>query len=143
MTATKENLGPNRVRLEIEVPAARFQQSIDRVYRKSRGEFTIPGFRKGKAPRAVIESHYGPGVFYNQAFDDLFPSVYSEAITQTEVVPVGRPENLTFKEVDGSKGILFSVEVYTVPEVKLGNYRGLKATRLHHAVSDKAVDEEI
>ncbi|MBD5560914.1 MAG: trigger factor [Clostridia bacterium] len=143
MTATKEDLGSNRVRLEIDVPAARFQESIDKVYRSSRGEFTIPGFRKGKAPRAVIESHYGPGTFYNRAFDDLFPEVYSSAVSEVGVVPVGPPENLKFLEVDGSKGIRFTVEFYVVPEVTLGNYEGLKATRHHHTVSEAEIDERL
>lgn len=143
MTASKEKLGSNRVRLEVEVPAARFQESIERAYRNSRGEFTIPGFRKGKAPRAVIESHYGPGIFYNKAFDDLFPEVYSQAVQEVEVVPVGPPENLTFLEVDGSKGIRFSVELYTMPEVTLGNYRNLEARRLHHTVSESEIDDQL
>lgn len=143
MTATKENLGSNKVRLSVSVPAGRFQESIDKVYRNSRGEFTIPGFRKGKAPRAVIESHYGPATFYSRAFDDLFPVVYSEAVNEAEIVPVGLPENLVMKEMDGRKGIRFTVDVYTVPEVKLGRYEGLQATRLLHKVSEEDIDRQV
>lgn len=143
MTASKEKLGSNRVRVEVDVPAARFQDSINRVYRSSRGEFNIPGFRKGKAPRAVIESHYGPGIFYNKAFDDMFPEVYAQTLKELDVVPVGPPENLTFLEVDGTKGIRFSFEVYTLPEVVLGNYEGLAVTRRHHTITDAEIDDQL
>lgn len=143
MTAKIDKLGPNQVRLEIQVPAARFHEGIERAYRKSRGEFTVPGFRKGKVPRAVIESHYGPGVFYNKAFDELFPDVYSEAVAEANVAPVGPPENLQFLEVERNTGIRFTVDVYVVPEVLLGEYEGVRATRRHRTVTDEEVQKQL
>ena len=143
MPATVEKLGPNRVRLEVDVPRDRFQESIEKVYRDSRSHFMIDGFRRGKAPRAVIESHYGPGVFFQDAFDDLFPDVYRDAVMENDLVPVGPPENLQYLEVDGDKGVRFTVEVSTFPEVRLGNYTGLKAKRAHHTVTDEEVAAQL
>lgn len=140
MPATVEKLGPNRVRLEVDVPRDRFQESIEKVYRGARSQFAIDGFRRGKAPRAVIESRYGPGVFFQDAFDDLFPDVYSEALKDNDIVPVGPPENLQYLEVNSNTGVRFTVDVTTFPEVTLGDIQGLHAERIRHIVTDDEVD---
>ena len=142
MKSTMEKLSSNKVRLDFVVEAARFEEAMEKAYRKNRSRLNIPGFRKGKAPRKVIEMQFGEGVFYEDAIDELFPSVYSEAIKEHGVEPVDRPE-FNLKTIGSGKDLEFSVEVFVKPDVTLGQYKGVAVHKNHTEVTEDDVKAEI
>ena len=142
MKSTMEKLSSNKVRLDFVVEAARFEEAMEKAYRKNRSRLNIPGFRKGKAPRKVIEMQFGEGVFYEDAIDELFPSVYSEAIKEHGVEPVDRPE-FELKTIGSGKDLEFSVEVFVKPDVTLGQYKGVAVHKNHTEVTEDDVKAEI
>ena len=142
MKSTMEKLSSNKVRLDFVVEAARFDEAMEKAYRKNRSRLNIPGFRKGKAPRKVIEMQFGEGVFYEDAIDELFPSVYSEAIKEHGVEPVDRPE-FNLKTIGSGKDLEFSVEVFVKPDVTLGQYKGVAVHKNHTEVTEDDVKAEI
>ena len=122
--------------------AARFDEAMEKAYRKNRSRINVPGFRKGKAPRKVIEMQFGEGVFYEDAIDELFPSVYSEAIKEHGIEPVDRPE-FDLKTIGSGKDLEFSVEVFVKPDVTLGQYKGVAVHKNHTEVTEDDVKAEI
>ncbi|MDL2237333.1 trigger factor [Christensenellaceae bacterium OttesenSCG-928-K19] len=143
MAAKLEKLDGNRAKLEINVSPKDFEAGIDKVYQKQKGKFNIPGFRKGKAPRVIIENHYGPQIFFEDAFEEIFPEVYRAAIDEHALEVVSRPENVEIQTINLKEGILFSAEVVLKPEVKLGKYDGIKVKKLVKTTSAKDVEAEI
>ncbi|MGM9619608.1 MAG: trigger factor [Oscillospiraceae bacterium] len=122
-----EKLEKNQVALTVEVSAEEFEAAIERAYKKLRGKMNIPGFRPGKAPRAMIEKLYGAEIFYDEAVEQSFPAAYMQAIAEADVKAVGQP---TVEMVEISKnGYTFKATVYVYPEVKLGQYKGLTAVK--------------
>lgn len=142
MSSTFEKLTSNKVKLSFVVSAEDFDKALATAYSKSVKRFNIPGFRRGKAPRHVIEMHYGPSVFFEDAFDELFPVVYSEAIKEHNVEPVDRPE-LDVTQIEKGKDLIFSVEVFVRPDVVLGDYKSLEAKKVVDEVTDDDVSAEI
>ncbi len=142
MEHTVEKLSSNKVKISFKVPAASFEEALQKAYLKMRGRIAVPGFRKGKAPRKLIERMYGDMVFYDDALEIIFPEVYMEAIVKSELQPVGRPE-LDVEEMEAGKDLAFSCEVFVQPEVKLGEYKGVEVTRKMRAVSQDQVDARI
>ena len=142
MKSTMEKLSSNKVKLDFVVEAARFDEAMEKAYRKNRSRINVPGFRKGKAPRKVIEMQFGEGVFYEDAIDELFPSVYSEAIKEHGVEPVDRPE-FDLKTIGSGKDLEFSVEVFVKPDVTLGQYKGVAVHKNHTEVTEDDVKAEI
>ena len=142
MNYTKEFLEKKQVKFTVEVSADEWRAAIDEAYNKNKGKFQIEGFRKGKAPRKVIESVYGVGVFYEDAMDIIIPKTYSEVIEkEADLYPVDMPEidivaisDSTFK---------YSATVQLQPDVKLGAFKGLKFTRTVKPVTDEEVEERI
>ena len=128
--------------LVLEVEKARFDAALETAYRKNRGQINVPGFRRGKAPRKVIEAMYGTTIFYEEAVNELFPEAYSEAITQTGLKAVGYPsvDTLNFAE-NGDLELTIKTDVY--PEVTLGDYKGIEVSKLDVEVTDEEVDAEI
>ena len=113
------------VELTIQIDAAQFEAAVQKAYLKSRGSISVPGFRKGKAPRKIIEGMYGAGVFYEDAINDLYPEAYAQAIEQEKLDAVAWPK---VEIVDvGKEGLTFKALVTVRPEVKLGEYKGLTA----------------
>ncbi len=143
MASKVEELGGSKVKIEISVDGKRFEDSVNKVYLKQRGKFDVPGFRRGKAPRVMIESHYGPNVFFEDAFSDIYPIVYEEAVAEHELDVVSDPENLDLKDIDPKDGLSFSVDVYVKPPVTLGKYDGLAVEKPSADVSGEDVDAEI
>ncbi len=142
--ATKvEKLGANKVKVEISVSAQEFEEGIKSAYQKMKGRFNIPGFRKGKAPRAIVENHYGPQVFYEDALDEVFPTAFSAAVAEHELDIVSRPENIDITKLDPKEEIIFVAEVYVKPEVTLGKYEGIEVKKEKHDVTAKDVDAEL
>lgn len=142
MSSTFEKLTSNKVKLSFVVSAEDFDKALATAYSKNVKRFNIPGFRRGKAPRHVIEMHYGPSVFFEDAFDELFPVVYSEAIKEHNVEPVDRPE-LDVTQIEKGKDLIFSVEVFVRPDVVLGDYKSLEAKKVVDEVTDDDVSAEI
>ncbi len=139
--AKVESVGANKVKLTIEVSAEDFAAALQQAYLKNRSKFSIQGFRKGKVPRPVIESHYGEGIFYEDAFEIVFPESYTKAVDELDIIPVSRPE-LDVTAI-GKEGVSYTAEVFVKPEVKLGEYKGVKAQQVKAEVSEEQVDAEI
>ena len=142
MATTFEKLSSNKVKLGFEVAPEKFEDALVKAYHKNAKRFSIPGFRKGKAPMKVIENFYGSGVFYEEAFDILFPEVYQEAIKEHNLTVVDRPE-LTESDIKRGEPIKFTVEVYVRPDVKLGEYKNLGIEKEVAEVTDDDVNAEI
>lgn len=142
MEHTVEKLSGNKVKISFKVPAASFEEAIEKAYLKMRGRINVPGFRKGKAPRKLIERMYGDMIFYDDALEIIFPEAYMEAVQQSELKPVGRPE-LGVQEMEKGKDLAFSCEVFVQPEVKLGEYKGIEVVRKTREVSQEEIDARI
>ena len=142
MATTFEKLSSNKVKLGFTVDAAKYDEAIRKAYQKDVKNITIPGFRKGKAPMQVIENHYGAGVFYEDAFEILFPEVYQAALTEHGVTPVDRPE-LNMEQIEKGKDLIFSVEVFVTPDVELGQYKNLGIEKKVDEVTEDDVKAEI
>ena len=131
----------NTVELTIEVGAAEFDAAIDKVYKKQRGSISIPGFRKGKAPRKIIEGMYGSGVFYEDAINDLYPDTLAAAVKEAGLDMVGYPK--VEMETVGKEGFTFKATIAVRPEVKLGEYKGVSAPKESVEVTDEDVEKEL
>ncbi len=136
-----ENIEKNRYELQIAVDSAKFNAAVSAVYQKQAKNITVPGFRKGKAPRAIIEKMYGTGVFYEDAINDLIPEVYTEAIAEAKLDVVGQPE-FDVVSIDDN-GLVLSAKVYVKPEVEIKDYLGIKVEKVVAPVTDEDVDREI
>ena len=129
------------VELVIEVGHDEFEAAIEKVYKKQRGKISIPGFRKGKAPRKVIEGMYGSAVFYEDAINEIYPEAYATAVEQEKLDVVAWPD-VEIQEVN-KDGFTFKAKVTVRPEVKLGEYKGLTAEKETVNVTDEDVDNEL
>lgn len=131
----------NTVELVIEVDAKTFDDAINRVYNKQRKKISVPGFRKGKAPRKILEGMFGSGLFYEDAVNDLYPDAYHEAVEQEKLEPMAYPK---IEILDmGKDGFSFKATVPLKPEVKLGIYKGITAPKAPVEVTDEDVDHEL
>ena len=142
MKSTFEKLSSNKVKLYIEVEADKFEVGMNKAYKKMAGRFNIPGFRKGKAPRKVIENYYGEEVFYDEALQAIFPEVYGEAIAEHNVQPVDRPD-LNVLEIGTGKTLKMECEIFVRPDVNLGDYKSVKVAKEDAQISDDDVMAEI
>ena len=143
MGYTVEKVSGNQVKIAFEIPAEKFDDAVSKAYLKIRGRVNVPGFRKGKAPRKLIENMYGEGVFYDEAFDILFPGEYEAAVKENDIKVVDRPEVDEVKQIGVGKDLQFTVKVFVKPDVELGEYKGLKATKYVHRVTDEEIDRRI
>ena len=132
----------NRVELEIEVDAEAFEAAVSKAYKKNIGKMSVPGFRKGKAPRHLVEKIYGTGIFYDDAINELYPTALNQAIEQSEYEYVEDKIDLDVVSV-GKEGFTFKAVITTKPEVEVGEYKGLKAEKKVEPVSDEDVNAEI
>ncbi|MCR5486398.1 MAG: trigger factor [Lachnospiraceae bacterium] len=142
MSVQVEKLEHNMAKLTIEAPAEDLEKSIQKAYQKLKGRINIPGFRKGKAPRQLIEKMYGPEVFYEDAANDLIYQAYASALDETEEEIVSRPK-ISVTQLEKGKPFIFTAEVALKPEVELGKYKGVKVTKTDTSVSDSEVEEEL
>ncbi len=129
----------NKVTFKITVDNDKFEGAVTKAYNKNKGKFNIPGFRKGKAPKQIIESQYGKGVFYNDAIDMLFPEIYPTALDELNIDPIDRP-NLDIEEISKDNGLVMVVNVEVKPEVKLGEYKGIEIAKPDYTVSEEEVN---
>ena len=132
----------NKVTLKITVENDKFEAAITKAYNKNKGKYNIPGFRKGKAPKQVIESQYGKGVFYNDAIEILFPEVYPAAIEELNIDPIDRPD-LDIEEISKDNGLVMVVNVEVKPEFELGSYKGIEISKVENNVTDEEVEAKL
>ena len=132
----------NEVKLSFEIEAEKFEDAMKKVYTKNAKYFNIPGFRKGKAPMSIVEQYYGAEIFYEDAFNELVPEIYDEAIKSNNIEAVSRPD-IDIKQMEKGKNLIFTAKVQTKPEVKLGKYKGIEIKKIEYNVSDKDIDQEL
>ena len=142
MATTFEKLSSNKVKLGFVVESEKFDEGIRKAYQRNVKKFNIPGFRRGKAPMKIIENYYGPGVFYEDAFDIIFPDIYRAALEEHDVKPVDRPE-LEVEQIEKGKELKFTVEVFVRPDVELGEYTHLGIEKKVEEVTDDDVMADI
>ena len=123
-----EKTGTNEVTLELSISAEVFADANNKAYNKVKKNIAVPGFRKGKAPKAFIEKYYGEGVFYDDALEIAFPDAYEAAVAEAGIDPVDNPFDFDIKSV-GKDGVELSCKVTVKPEIELGEYKGLKAEK--------------
>ena len=138
-SATKEN---NKVKIVVEVDSEKFEEGLNKAYLKNRKFINVPGFRKGKAPRRMIENLYGAQVFYSDAVEEIFPDVYKEAVLDQGWKAVGQP-SLTDMQFGEDKTVELTIESDLYPEIKLGQYRGVEMHKPEVTVSDEEVEKEL
>lgn len=138
---SKENKENSAIELVIEVDGATFDAAVNKVYNKQKGKINIPGFRKGKAPRRIIEAMFGSNVFYEDAIEEVYPEAYSQALEQEGIRPVAYPK-LEIVEA-GKDGLTFKALVTVRPEAKLGEYKGITAPKAEVSVSGEDVEKEM
>ena len=142
MKSTMEKLSSNKVRIDFVVDAEQFEKGMQAAYRKNVSKISVQGFRKGKAPRKVIEMTYGEGVFYEDAIDEIFPEVYMAAVQEHGITPVDRP-SFDLKQIGAGKDLEFSVEVFVKPDVELGLYKGVEVEKHTTEITEDDVAAEI
>lgn len=142
MSTTVEKISSNKVKLSFDIDAAKFDEAMGKAYIKVRGQVAIPGFRKGHAPRKMIENMYGEGVFYDEAFELIFDEVYGPAIDENKLEVVDRPQ-VDIQQIGTGKNLQFTCEVFVKPDVTLGEYKGVEVKKEHTLVTEDDVNAEI
>ncbi len=139
----QETVKTNVVKLEFSVSAADFDAALAKAYKKDANRFQIPGFRKGKAPQAMVERYYGEAVFYESAIDIVFPEAYTQVVNEQGIQPVSQPSIDIGENIGRGKGCDFIVEVTVRPEVKLGQYKELETKKASIRITEKDIMAEI
>ncbi|MEE1013152.1 MAG: trigger factor [Clostridia bacterium] len=141
--STVEKVDKNVVSFEFSVSAEEFEKAVEKAYRKNVGKINIQGFRKGKAPRQIIERYYGKEIFYEDAINIVLPDAYDKAIDENNIHPVAQPEIDLKGEISAESGVTFTAKVVVKPEFEMGTYKGIAATKVTHRTLKKDVDAEI
>lgn len=142
MSVQVETLEKSMAKLTIEVSAEEFETALDKAYKKNKNKISLPGFRKGKAPRAMIEKMYGTGVFYEDAANDLIPGAYESAAKESELEIVAQP-SIDVTQIEKGKPFIFTATVAVKPEVTLGDYKGIEVEKKIAEVTDEELQAEI
>ncbi len=142
MSVQVEKLEKNMAKLVIEVPAEEFEKALDEAYKKSRNKIAMPGFRKGKAPRKMIEKMYGASVFYEDAANIIIPDAYENAAKESGLEIVSQPE-IEVEQIEKGTPFIFAATVAVKPEITLGDYKGIEIEKKTAEVTDEEVDAEI
>ena len=142
MSLQVEKLEKNMAKLTIEADAADFDAAINKAYQKNKNKMNIPGFRKGKAPRKMIEKMYGAGIFYEEAANIVIPDAYAKAVEECDLEIVSQP-SIDVTQMEAGKPFIFTAEVAIKPEVKLGTYKGIEVEKSDVEVTDEEVTAEI
>lgn len=142
MSLQVENLEKNMAKMTVEVPAETFEAAVQTAYNKNKNRFTIPGFRKGKAPLHLIEKMYGAGVFYEEAANIVLDESYPDAAEESGLDIVSRPE-IDLVQIEKGKPFIYTATVAVKPEVTLGQYKGVEVERASEEVTDEDVDREL
>ena len=142
MSLQVEKLEKNMVKLTIETAAEEFDTALEKAYAKNKGKFNIQGFRKGKAPRSIIEKMYGSGVFYEDAANIIIPDAYEKAVEESGLTLVSRPE-IDVTQIEKGKAFIFTAEVALKPEVTLGDYKGIAVEVPSAEVTEEDITAEL
>ena len=132
----------NELKLEFVVESEKFIEGIKKVYNKNAKYFNVPGFRKGKVPMNIVERQYGASIFYEDAFNEIVPDIYNEAVKENNLDVVSRPE-IDIVQMEKGKDLIFTATVQTKPEVKLGEYKGISIEKVKYEVSDESIQDEL
>ena len=142
MSLQVEKLEKNMAKLTVEVSADDLEKALQNAYMKQKSKFNVPGFRKGKVPRQMIEKMYGAAIFYDDAANELIPKAYSDAYDECELDIVSQPK-IDVVQIEKGKPFIFTAEVATKPEVALGEYKGMKVDKVSNRVTQKEVDAKV
>ncbi len=142
MSLQVEKLEKNMAKLTVEVPAEQFENAIKKAYNKNKNRFNIPGFRKGKAPLAMIEKMYGVGVFYEDAADEAINETYADAMKESGLDIVSRPE-VSIEQIEKGKSFIYTATVAVKPEVTLGEYKGIEVEKADATVKPEDIEAEL
>ena len=132
----------NEVKLEITIEAEKFENAIKKVYFQNAKYFNIPGFRKGKAPQAIVEKYYGKEIFYEDAFNDIASEEYEKAVEENKLEVVSRPK-IDIVNMEKGQDVVFTAVVSTKPEVELGKYKGIEIEKIEYNVEDSDVESNL
>ena len=132
----------NELKLEFTIEAKKFDEGMKKVYAKSAKYFNIPGFRKGKAPMAIVEKQYGPEIFYEDTFNEVVPEEYERELKENNIEAVSIPE-IEVKQMGKGQDLIFTAVVQTKPEVKLGKYKGIELKKIEYNVTDEDIEHEL
>lgn len=142
MSVKVEKLENNMAKITVEVSIEDLEKAIEKVYKRARGKIAVPGFRKGKAPRKMIERMYGKGVFLEDAANEVLPEAYRKAAAESELTIVSQPK-IDVDQLEPEKPFIFTAEVAVKPEVTLGQYKGLEVPASDTAVTEEEVEAEL
>lgn len=142
MSHTYEKLSSNKAKLTFAIPAEQFDEAMQKAYLKNRSRISVPGFRKGKAPRSRIEMMYGEGVFYDDALELIFADVYDAAVAEYDLKPVDRPD-VNVEQIGAGQELKFTAEVFVRPDVELGQYKGLEVEITKQTVTEDEINARI
>ncbi|HHV19300.1 MAG TPA: trigger factor [Thermoanaerobacterales bacterium] len=142
MKVSLEKVEKNKAYLNFEIDEGQFDKAMEQAYRKNVKRFAIPGFRRGKAPRKLIEMHYGPEVFYEDAAKILLPEVYQKGVEEYKLEPVDQPQ-FDIQQIEAGKPFMATAEVIVKPEVKIEEYKGLEVEKFVYNVTDDEVEKEL
>ena len=143
MSVKVEKLEKNMAKLTIEVASEEVEQAVKKAYNKNKGKMSVPGFRKGKVPQAMIEKMYGPEVFYEDAANIIIPDAYAKALDETQDLEIVSRPKINVDQCEKGKPFIFTAEVALKPGVELGKYKGVKIEKIDTAVTDEDIDKEI
>ncbi|HDK7158390.1 TPA: trigger factor [Clostridium botulinum] len=142
MNVKVENIEKNVVKLEITVDSEKFNEAVKKSFKKNAKRFNVPGFRKGKAPLNIIKKYYGEGVLFEDAINFCCEDTYPKAIEENNIRPVDYPQ-IDVVQIGEGKDFIYTAEITTVPEVKLGEYKGVEVKKVSYEVEDEAVENEL
>lgn len=142
MNVKIENIEKNKVKLEIELEAEVFDECLNKAFIRNKSRFNIPGFRKGKAPRSIVERYYGEQVLYEDAINYACAEAYDNAIAENDLKPVDKPE-IDIVQIGSGQNFIFTATVTVMPEVELGDYKGLSVEKDEVVVNDEDVDKDL
>ena len=142
MSLQVEKLEKNMAKLTIEVSADEFSKAVEEAYQKNKGKISVPGFRKGKVPKKMIEQMYGKAVFYEDAANALIPGAYEKALEECEETIVSSPK-IDVTQIEEGKSFIFTAEVALKPEVTLGAYKGVEVDKIEVSVTDEEVEADL
>ena len=131
----------NELKLEFTIEAKKFDEGMKKVYAKTAKYINIPGFRKGKAPMAIVEKHYGPEIFYEDTFNEIVPEEFERELKENNIEAVSKPD-IEVKQIGKGQDLIFTAVVQTKPEVKLGKYKGIEIPKIEYNVSDEDIKKK-
>src|SRR5690554_4947819 len=143
MSVTTKNIEKNVIQLDFDIDASKFEEGMEKAYLKNRKNFVVPGFRKGKVPRHIAQNYYGENMLYEDALESIFPEVYESTVQEHNLKPVDMPEITEIKQIGTGKNLIFSAKVTIMPEVELGQYKGIEVEKKEAVVTDEDVENEI